>query len=237
MGALSMLTVAGPAMDVRLRMGESVLSDAMEKSLRVFAAKSVIVAEGGQPTQVFRITSGRAVRRRTLLDGRSQLLSVLLSGDFFGVRSIFGGTLTESIEAVTDVTVKSANYLEVLSLAEKDTNVAFWLLSHANRTHQIIENWLTVLTHGTAIEVIAFSLLDLWKRTHRAGGGTIRLPLSQRELGELVGITPPHVCRTIATLRESGAINVHYGSIEILNPKLLEDYAQAVLGFLETGSD
>jgi CRP-like cAMP-binding protein len=231
-----MLAVMASTMRERLLRGEAALISAMVRSSRVFPAKSMIVEEGRQPTHVFHMTSGRAVRHRVLVDGRIQLLSVLLAGDFFGVGSLLGGVLTESIVAVTDVSVQSASCSEVLRLADQDADVAFWLIWYSNQNSQNIERWLTVLAQGTALEKIAFSLLDLWQRTDHAGRGPIRLPLSQRELSELVGITLPHVCRTVAILREAGAIDVHYGSIEIVRPELLAGYTQGVLGFLDNGN-
>jgi CRP-like cAMP-binding protein len=227
-----MLAAMASTMRKRLLRGESTLISTMVRSLRVFAAKSMILEEGLQPTHVFHMMSGRAVRHRVLVDGRSQLLSLLLPGDFFGIASLLSGALTESIAAATDVSVQSASYSEVLRLADQDADVALWLIWYANQTSQNIERWLTVLAQGTALEKIAFSLLDLWQRTHRAGMGTIRLPLSQRELSELVGVTLPHVCRTIAILREAGAIDVHYGSIEVVQPELLAGYAQGILSSL-----
>lgn len=228
-----MLAISVPTIRERLRSGKSVLTDAMAKNLRLFAAKSVIIEEGNQPTHVFRVISGRAARRRMLADGRSQLMSILLPGDIFGVRSLFGGVPTDTIEAITDVAVQSTAHSEVQRLANIEANVAFWLISYASREHQKIENWLTVLANGTAIEKIAFSLIDLWQRFRGADNDPVRLPLSQRELAEHIGFTLPHVCRTIAALRDAGAIKIHYGSIEILEPKLLLKSAKGVLDLLE----
>ena len=196
-------------------------------------AKAVILAEGDRPTQMLRMVSGQATRRRTLLDGRSQLLSVLLPGDIIGVQSLFGGVLREAIEAVTDVSVQVASYADIHRLASTNTNVAFWLIWQANQENIKIEKWLTVLTHGTAIEKIAYVLLDFHRRIGDAADGRAQLPLTQREIAEHVGLTLPHVCRMLARLREHGAIGLRYGTIEILQPHMLLDSARELRELLE----
>jgi CRP/FNR family transcriptional regulator, anaerobic regulatory protein len=228
-----MLAIPVPTIRERLRRGESVLTDAMTKNLRLFAAKSVIIEEGNQLTHVIRVISGRAARRRMLADGRSQLISILLHGDIFGVRPLFGGTPTDTIEAITDLAVQSIVHSEIQRLADIDANVALWLIRYASQEHQKVENWLRVLANGTAIEKISFALIDLWRRIRGADNDPVRLPLSQRELAEHVGLTLPHVCRTIAALRDAGVVKIHYGSIEILEPKLLLESAKGVLGLSE----
>lgn len=212
---------AAPATSRRLQSGLSVLTSAMAKNSRFFVAKSMIIEEGNEPIHIFRVVSGRALQRRMLIDGRSQLTTLLLPGDMIGVHSLFGGVKTDSIEAVTDVVVQWISYSEVHSLANQEINVAFWLISYVCQESQKLERRLAVLANGTAAEKIAFTLLDLWRRIRKADNGPVRLPISQRELAEHVGLTLPHVCRTVAAFRKSGAIEVHYGSIEILKAELL----------------
>jgi len=216
-----MRAVEIPTIRERLRSGESILTEAMAKSVRFFPAKTVILEEGNRTTHIFRVISGRATRRRTLSDGRSQLMSILLPGDIVGVQSLFEGALTDTVQAVTDIAAEAVSHSEVHRLASQETNVAIWLISYASHEHQRTENWLRVVTTGTAMEKIAFSLVDLWRRLPRPDNSPLRLPLSQRDLAEHVGLTLPHVCRTIAAMREAGAIEIHYGSIEILDIKPL----------------
>jgi CRP/FNR family transcriptional regulator, anaerobic regulatory protein len=222
----------------KLREGESVLNTAMARSSRLFAPKSVIIEEGDRPMYVFRVVAGRATRRRTLADGRSQLMSILLAGDIVGVRSLLDGMVTDTVEAITDVALQLVTHTDIHDLVDKNTSVALWLIWHASQEHLKIENWLKILTSGTALERIMFSLIDLWRRIPGTEG-PVRLPISQRELAEHVGLTLGHVCRTVATLREAGLVEIHYGCIEILNINLLTESAKDIKHLLpsDVGGD
>ncbi len=216
----------------RLDAGEKALIAAMEPSARAYAPRSMIVREGDQPDRIFRIVSGRAVRRRTLADGRTQLMSVLLPGDIFGANCALGEAPRASAEAQTWLTAHSIRHDEALQLLIENSDVALWFVWRANMENARFERWLTVLTHGDALEKIAALLTDFYERfTHTIGtrNKPFRVPLTQREIADYLGLTLPHVCRTFAILRERGLVNVYYGSIEISDPAGLAACAENVM--------
>jgi CRP-like cAMP-binding protein len=47
------------------------------------------------------------------------------------------------------------------------------------------------------------------------------LPLKQRELAELIGVTPEHLSRILNTLSKDGVLYVNKGWIVIPNPQAL----------------
>jgi CRP-like cAMP-binding protein len=214
-------------------LGEAALVAAMAATTtRVFPMRSTILKEGDPETMVSQVVSGWASCRRTLPDGRTQLTSVLLPGDIIGVSSLIGGSRPESVEARTQMSVQSLSHVQVLRLAAEKPNVALWLLWHQSRENKRSDEWITVLSHGNAIEKIAFLLLDLYRRLKRmgqVGDGSVRVPLTQREIGERLGLTLPHVCRTVALFRERGIVGVHYGGIDIIDPHALIACAQNTL--------
>jgi CRP-like cAMP-binding protein len=216
-----------------LRLGKAALLAAMAATTtRVFPARSTIVKEGDLETMVSQVVSGWASCRRTLPDGRTQLTSVVLLGDMIGVSSLVGGSRRESVEARTQMSVQSLSHVEVLRLAAERSNVALWLLWHQSQENKRSNEWVTVLSHGNAIEKIAFLLLDLYRRLKRMGQGcegSVRVPLTQREIGERLGLTLPHVCRTVALFRERGIVQLRYGGIDIIDPPALIRCAQNTL--------
>jgi len=199
---------------------------------RVFPARTVILREGELQTMMSQVVSGWATSRCTLPDGRTQLISILLPGDMIGVSSLIHGSRRESIEAQTQVSVQSLSHAQVLHLAAKTPSVALWLIWHQSQESMRADEWLAVLSHGNAIEKIAFLLLGLYRRLKgvgQASDGPVRVPLTLREIGERVGLTLPHVCRTVALLRERGVVKVHYRAIDIIDPRALIAYAENTL--------
>jgi CRP-like cAMP-binding protein len=202
---------------------------------RVFPAKSTIAQEVDADSRVYRLISGQALCQRALPDGRTQIISRLFKGDVVGI-NLLGDTLSSSLLARTTAAAQSIPREQLLQLAQADHNVALWLIRHADREHARLLNWLTVLNHGTALEKIAVLLLNLCGRVRppaRADARPIRVPLTQREISDHIGLTPPHVSRTLATLRRLGAVNTGHGTIEVVAPDLLAAAARTMAGLTE----
>ena len=72
---------------------------------------------------------------------------------------------------------------------------------------------------------IAHLLLELYVRVRGRlpvePGETIQLPLSQGQIGQAVGLTYVHVCRTLQILRERGIIQFANHNLEIIDPVAL----------------
>jgi len=219
-----------------LAVGEQALVSSMTPETGVFAPGAPIVEEGQQPTKLYRIVSGWVVCRKTLLDGRRQVASILIPGDTIGAKGLLTRSASDLIEAHQATCLQSISHARVLSLAAEDFNVAVWLLWHTSREHLRSDKWLTLLCQGNAIERIAITLLDIYCRLSRAGlvgDGSVRLPISQGIIGEHVGLTLPYVCRTLGILRKRGGVDIRYGEIEIVDPDALRASAGDLADFWE----
>ena len=216
--------------------GEQALVSSMTPETAVFSPGSPIVEEGHQSTKLYRIVSGWVICRNTMLDGRTQVVSILVPGDTIGTKGLLTGSGSDLIEAHQATCLQSISHARVLSLAAEDSNVAMWLLWYANQEHLRSDKWLTVLGQGNAIEKIAITLLDLYWRLRGVGlvgDGSVRLPLTQSIIGEHVGLTLPHVCRTLGILRERGGVYIRYGRIEIVDSDALRASAADLADFWE----
>ena len=105
---------ANPCDDCALRKLEAFLPASAEElktieSFRVGArrvpAGGAIVEEHRPSAQLFTLYSGWAFRYKTLSDGRRQILSFLLPGDFIGLQDEFAEGQTHGVEAATDTTL------------------------------------------------------------------------------------------------------------------------------------
>lgn len=219
-----------------LAAGEQALVSSMAPETHVFSPGAPIVEEGQLPTKLYRIVSGWVVCRNTLLDGRRQVVSILVPGDTMGAKGLLTGSASDLIEAHQATCLQSISHARILGLAAEDFNVAMWLIWYANQEHLRSDKWLTLLGQGKAIERIAITLLDIYWRLSRVGlvgDGSVRLPLTQSIIGELVGLTLPHVCRTLGILRKRGGVDIHYGVIEIVDPDALRASAGDLADFWE----
>jgi CRP-like cAMP-binding protein len=153
-----------------------------------------------------------------------------------GAKGLLSGFASDLIDAHQATRLLSISHERVLALAAQDFNVALWLLWYANQEQLRSDKWLTLLGQGNAIERISIALLDIYWRLSRAGlvrDGSVRVPLTQSIIGEHVGLTLPHVCRTLGILRQRGGVHVRYGGIEIVDAEVLRASAPDSAAFWE----
>jgi hypothetical protein len=76
-----------------------------------------------------------------------------------------------------------------------------------------------------ASEGIAHLLLEIYVRARRLlpaePGETVQLPLSQGHIGQALGLTYVHVCRTLQILREQKIVRFANHRLEIIDPPAL----------------
>ena len=208
----------------RLIAGKAALMAALQPEQRVFLPKTQIPTGGEWENKICQIVSGWAVRRRHSADGHSQITSVLLPGDLFGISELFSGPSLDSIETRGTVMIRSIGYTNVLTLAARDADVAMWLLYYVNWQRSQLENRLTLFARGSALEKVSVLLLDLHRRLFRARSPSkepVRIPLTQQDLADYSGLALEYVNRQLAVLQKRGAVNVHYGALEIVDPGVL----------------
>jgi CRP-like cAMP-binding protein len=155
-------------------------------------------------------------------------MSVLVPDDLIGVDALLTGPSPDLIEPCELMTIQWVSHSRVLDLAARDLNVALWLIWYISQENRRHEQWLTLLGQATALEKIPILLLDLDQRVSRGPGvpsRSTRIPLTQREIAEHLGLTLQHACRTLAVLRRRGALRSHYRAIEILNVGILQESA------------
>ena len=80
----------------------------------------------------------------------------------------------------------------------------------------------------TTVERVAHLLCELRVRLEDVGltsGSAFKMPFTQAELADVVGVSPVHVNRTIKELRGTGLIQLADGTLTILDIPALESAA------------
>ena len=170
---------------------------------------------------VLLVCQGWVAQGAVLNDGRRQIISVHLAGDFLrapernpGDVSIWTLTLASTIEA-GDVRTD----LEKGTCPSPALRQAWASLRAAERGS--VAQHIVRLGRLSAYERSAHFFLELHEKQLRNGLGTagaILLPLSQDVLADLLGLSAVHVNRTLQQLRRDGLIA--YGDGRVLLPDL-----------------
>jgi CRP-like cAMP-binding protein len=225
-----------PELREQLKAGGNLIDAAMTSQTQLYGPKDIVVAAGGSQRGIYQVVSGWLAQKRTLPDGRVQIVAFLLPGDLFGVRAMLMDRAPDSIEALTTASVRMVGAARALELASLNFEFALRIIWHLVRADLRHHRWLVVLGQGNAMEKIAIMMLDLCERLRRAGllrDMPPRLPIAQREIADHLGLTLPHVSRSLAAFRDRGMLNMHYRSIEITNFPALAEFARSIEDWID----
>jgi len=190
--------------------------------------KRLLVREGDTAKEVFRLYSGWGIRFRVLANGSRQILSFDLPGDFLAPELLCGEPARFSKVALTSVTLCAFP-------PEPTANVVFGDLEKSNFIERLLvrriydmEDRVTMLGRLSAEGRIAAFVLDIHRRLSRRGmtvDEAFEFPLKHEDLADALGLTPAHISRTLATLRESDLLEIQSGRATILNREALKRLA------------
>ena len=217
------------------------LNDVERKALdELMAARPIVfvrdqkLLEADAPMQqAYLLTGGWAMWHEDLPDGSRQIFDFVLAGDIVGLGALSherlcrkrGGTVNIeapiSVTALTRVTAVPIGREAIDRLFEHHPELGAELLALTD-LHRLIglRRRLVSATRRTARARLVDLLLELWQRQRAVGldgASGLDLPISQVVLAELLGLTPVHVSRVLAQLREDGFLSVEtHGSRRIV---------------------
>jgi CRP-like cAMP-binding protein len=207
----------------------------MGRNAKAFRPGDEISAEGDLHGYVYWLRTGWVARTRRIPDERTQIITVFLPGDFFGVKAIFLVQQPDAIEALSGVTVEFLHWRESLEMARTDPDIAIRLWWQVCEDERRLHSWVAGLGRGNAEERIAAMLLDFRLRLDRAGlaGDSFRLPMTQQQMADYLGLTTVHVNRVLKRLRDTGLVVIEKQRVTIRDAGALERMAFPVQDVFE----
>jgi len=166
-----------------------------------FARNVEIYGENEPAEYLYKVISGAVRTYRVLNDGRRQIGAFLLPGDMFGLEA--GANHGSSAEAVADSVILVIKRSAVLSLAERDPEVAreMWTLTAQELGRA--QNHMMLLIRNAQERIAAF-LLEMAERA--PGADSVDLPMSRQDIADYLGLTIETVSRTLTQLEADAAI-------------------------------
>ncbi len=184
------------------------------KSYRSYAAGDAILWRGEPLVFVASVVSGVASLSKTLEDGRTQMVGLLLPSDFIGRP---GRTQIDfDVTATTDVTLCCFARRPFEQLVEDTPHVAQRLMELALDELDAARDWMLLLGRKTAREKIA-TFLDMLARRSQlntakgdssAIGAALHLPMTRDQIANYLGLTLETVSRQFSALKADGIIDV-----------------------------
>ena len=178
------------------------------KSYRTYSAGDVILWRGEPLEFVASVVSGVANLSKTLEDGRTQMVGMLLPSDFIGRP---GRTHVEfDVTATTDVTLCRFERSPFERMLEQTPHVAGRLMEMALDELDAARDWMILLGRKSAREKIA-TFLDLLARRGVMNGDagliSLELPMTRDQIANFLGLTFETVSRQMNALKKEGIIS------------------------------
>ena len=196
---------------------------ALERLLshRVVARKAKdIIVEGYEHKALHVVEEGIAIRYKLLGSGKRQIVNVVLPGDIIGFPGCFYEHAVFSVMAVDRMALSHVPLDAFTALCLQRANIATALVWFAAREASIYAEHIIGAGRREPLPRLAHFLLEMLTRLQMVGlatGTSFEMPLSQEGIGDVVGLSGPHVNRMMAELKSSGLIAVEGHEITILD--------------------
>ncbi len=195
--------------DSLARHGE-VVSHALVDSLKALAIiappvaypkGAVLFMEGQSGRGVFAVCSGQVKVSTSSLGGKTMILKIAGAGDLLGLPSTLSGkpyevTAEVSHPARVDFIPRTMFLLFVRANPEALIQVTQLLTDNHYAGHRVIQS--LGLSHSAAGKLAQFILG--WSTDHARGQDRLQIPLTQDEIGEMIGVTRETVTRMLASV-------------------------------------
>jgi len=189
-----------------------------------------VLVKAGQPLNVsMLVLDGWLVRSKDLPSGERQVMEIHLPGDFADLHGFTLKQLDHDLIAITECVIGYVPHERLMELTEKHPRLAriYWLSTNIDAA--ITREMALSLGQRSAISRMAHLFCELHTRLAiigRTDGDTFEFPLTQRELGECLGLTVVHVNRTLQELRRRGLVQAENRHVTITDRRGLEAVAE-----------
>jgi CRP-like cAMP-binding protein len=168
-----------------------------------------LMREGDRPSESTLLFEGFAARYKLLRNGRRQITALHIPGDFVDLHSFLLKTMDHGVVALTPCRVGLVPHSTLREITETHLHLGrlLWLSTLIDAA--IHREWLVAMGRRPALSQIAHLLCELFLRLQVVGLTqymSFELPLTQAELGDVLGLSTVHVNRVIQQLRADGLV-------------------------------
>jgi len=181
------------------------------RNVRRVDARRDLISEGDKPKVINLMLEGWACRYKTLPDGKRQLISLFVPGDFCDLNVYILKEMDHSIGAITRLKVAEIDREAMDELTANYPRITQALWWHELVAAAIQREWTVNIGQRTAYERLAHFFVEVFLRLRTVGltdGASCEFPLTQTDLAEATGLTAVHTNRMLQELRSDGMIRL-----------------------------
>ena len=212
------------ARHLRLTSEERRALAALEGGERALPRGTVLTHEQAPAREFYVVARGWLYSSMLLADGNRQILSLHLPGELAGDVALAWSHAPFALTAATDAIVHVLDKAGLRTLFERQPRLAMLIYALSQVERAISSDRLASVGRTPALARVAAVIVDIDRRLRASGEDTANgftVPLTQEEIGDLVGLTAVHVNRMMRRLVEDGLIVRAGGLTRVLDGERL----------------
>jgi CRP-like cAMP-binding protein len=185
---------------------------------RTLAPNEDIVRQGDKPTASVVVLQGMVARYHTLPAGRRQYLSLHITGDMPDAQTLFIETMDHAVCAIDDAAVSLVPHASFVALFKERPSMGFAVWRETLIDAAIFREAITNNSGRPLLTRLAHFLCEQFYRARAAGlaePSSCSLPLTQTQIGEILGASLPSISRALLQLRKKKAMDLRGGQLRI----------------------
>lgn len=166
------------------------------------------------------LVDGLMCRYKDLGNGERQITELHVPGDFVDLHSFPLKQLDHNVMSLVPCRIALVPHERIHAITETQPHLTRLLWFMTTLDAAIHREWQLSLGRRTSLARVAHVFCELHARLEIVGlaeGTTYRLPLTQVDLAECLGLTPIHVNRTLRELRSQGLVTFRSKLVSIDN--------------------
>lgn len=178
-----------------------------------------LLLEGYGCAAIYIVKNGFGICYKLLPNGNRQILNVVLAGDITGLPAAFFDRAPYSVTSLTPMVVDVVPLGRFFELCYAKPKIGFTIMALLwEQKHIRVATHLISIGRRSPIERVAHFIMELYVRLRDVGhtkGNSLELPLSQEVIGDVLGLSAPHVNRMFRQLKEMNLISMSHHSLRI----------------------
>jgi CRP-like cAMP-binding protein len=173
-----------------------------------------IVVEGEIPRSLFVVARGMACRYRLMPDGRRQILTILI--DLFGLPRFLLQPMDHSVAAIGPTRIAAIGREAVIDIIANHPRIGAALWWSVMQEEAMLRERIVALGRRSARGRVAYWLCEIVWRQRAVGtaeGHAVRLPFTQADLGDMLGLTSVHINRVLQGFRRDELIHTRSATV------------------------
>ena len=195
------------------------------QSERVMPARRLIFRAKDRLDNVPVICAGWGAVAAYLPDGRRQILSFPLPGEFVSPSLVFGDAPARDVETVTPIRYRVFDRMAMREQITARPKLLERLFRDCCEEKERLSELVIDLGRRRAEERVARLVLDLMTRLGRHDlkrGNTIDFPLRQPHIADALGLTTVYINALLRDFRDNGIFEIANRSLTVLDPLKLK---------------